>query len=100
MQNTLAVTSQPSTTLLILTVVLWVLVAASALLVVKTTHGARLSYFQLESLRREAADLEVQRGQYLLEQSTWAAYSRVEKLAQQQLNMRVPEPAEIVMVTP
>ena len=100
MQNTLAVKSQPGTTLLFVTVALWVLVAASALLVVKTTHNARLSYFQLESLRREAAELEVQRGQYLLEQSTWAAYSRVEKLAQQKLNMLVPEPAEIVMVTP
>ncbi|MBB3169110.1 cell division protein FtsL [Simiduia aestuariiviva] len=100
MQSTLAVKSQPGTTLTVLTVALWLLVVASALLVVDTTHGARLSYFQLESLRREAAELEVQRGQYLLEQSTWAAYSRVEKLAQTKLSMRVPEPAEIIMVAP
>lgn len=79
---------------------LWLLVAASALAVVSSTHRARLSFFELESLRRQAAELEVQRGQYLLEQSTWAAYTRVEKLAQDKLKMRLPEPGEIVMVQP
>lgn len=79
---------------------LWLLVAVSALLVVSSTHRARLSFYELESLRRQAAELEVQRGQYLLEQSTWAAYTRVEKLAQDKLKMRLPEPAEIVMVRP
>ena len=86
--------------LIVAVVLLWLAVIASALKVVGVTHQARLSFFELESLRREAQDLEIQRGQYLLEQSTWAAYSRVENLAQKKLDMRLPEPTDIVMVAP
>lgn len=100
MQNPIAINEQPSPALVLVTVLLWALMAVSALLVVSTTHKARLAFFQLESLRREAAELDVQRGQYLLEQSTWAAYSRIEKLATDRLHMRLPEPAEIIMVQP
>ncbi|HJE70376.1 cell division protein FtsL, partial [Pseudomonas oryzihabitans] len=33
-------------------------------------------------------------------QSTWTAHSRVEALASGQLQMRIPDPAEIRMVNP
>ena len=39
-------------------------------------------------------------GRLILEQSTWTAYSRIEMLATEQLKMRVPDPAEIIMVAP
>ncbi|CDF85851.1 cell division protein FtsL [Pseudomonas sp. QL9] len=39
-------------------------------------------------------------GRLVLEQSTWTAYSRIEMLATEQLKMRVPDPAEIIMVAP
>lgn len=39
-------------------------------------------------------------GRLILEQSTWTAYSRIETLATEQLKMRVPDPAEIIMVAP
>lgn len=39
-------------------------------------------------------------GRLVLEQSTWTAYSRIETLATEQLKMRVPDPAEIIMVAP
>ncbi|MDN3638964.1 cell division protein FtsL [Simiduia curdlanivorans] len=100
MQNPIAVKDQPKAALVLITVLLWLLVAASALLVVRSTHDARIAFFQLESLRREAGELEVQRGQYLLEQSTWAAYSRVEKLAVEKLQMRLPDAASTIMVQP
>ncbi|AMO74692.1 MULTISPECIES: cell division protein FtsL [Pseudomonas] len=39
-------------------------------------------------------------GRLVLEQSTWTAYNRIETLATGQLKMRVPDPAEIIMVAP
>lgn len=79
--------------------VLWLLVLVSALGVVASTHEVRKQVNSLEVLRREAALLQVEWGQYLLEQSTWAAYGRVETIAAQKLEM-IPATAEqIVMVT-
>lgn len=99
--KTIASQAQPSTTQWLWPlVVLWLLVLASALAVVASTHEVRQKVDQLETLRREAVELEVVWGQYLLEQSTWAAYSRVERLAVEELNMKVPETEQIVMVTP
>lgn len=100
MSNPMANTAQPKGLLITVVIALWLAVTVSALLVVGSTHQARLSFFELESLRREAQELEIQRGQYLLEQSTWAAYSRVENLAHKKLGMRLPEPEDIVMVAP
>lgn len=78
--------------------VLWLLVVGSALGVVASTHEVRKQVNGLETLRRQAAQLQVEWGQYLLEQSTWGAYSRVETIAAQKLDM-IPATAEqIVMV--
>ena len=71
--------------------VLWLAVVFSSLGVVSSTHEGRLRLNQLETLRREAARLQVEWGQYLLEQSTWAAYSRIEQIATNKLQMQVPK---------
>lgn len=84
--------------LLLAVVLLWVLVTVSALAVVASTHQTRQRVSELETLRREAAELRVVRGQYMLEKSTWAAFGRVERLARQELDMRLPEEDDIVMV--
>ncbi len=78
---------------------LWVATLVSALGVVATTQVVRRDVNALETLRREAAQLQVQWGQYLLEQSTWAAYSRVENAAVSELNMMAPTPEDIVMIS-
>lgn len=84
---------------LILAVALvWLLVVISALAVVASTHQTRERVSRLETLRREASELQVVWGQYMLEQSTWAAYGRVERLAREELNMHLPEDDDIVMV--
>lgn len=77
---------------------LWLAVIASALGVVASTHQVRKQTNTLETLRREAAQLQVEWGQYLLEQSTWASYSRVEAIATQQLDMFPATAERIVMV--
>ncbi|WP_439136078.1 cell division protein FtsL [Pseudomaricurvus sp.] len=78
---------------------LWVLVLASALGVVRSTHESRTRLNELEVMRREAAQLHVQWGQYLLEHSAWSAYSRIEKEAKSKLNMIIPRGEKLVVVT-
>lgn len=78
---------------------LWLAAIASALAVVASTQVVRRDVNELETLRREAGQLQVQWGQYLLEQSTWAAYGRVEVAAISELNMMAPTSEEIVMIT-
>lgn len=82
-----------------LLLLLWVLVITSALGVVRSTHEARTRLNQLEVMRREAAQLHVQWGQYLLEHSAWSAYSRIEKEAKSKLNMIIPRGEQLVVVT-
>ena len=83
---------------LLLLLCLWIAVVISALRVVAVTHQVRKQVNQLETLRREAAQLQVEWGQYLLEESTWSAYSRIELIATKQLGMIAPTPERVVMV--
>ena len=78
--------------------VLWCVVLASALGVVYTTHQSRQLISKLETAKRETGKLQVVWGQYLLEQSTWAAYSRIEQVAVEKLEMQVPKTKDIVVV--
>lgn len=83
---------------LLLVACLWISVVVSALAVISSTHQVRRDVNQLETLRREASHLQVEWGQYLLEESTWAAYSRIEGIANKELNMIAPTTEHIVMV--
>lgn len=78
--------------------VLWASVLVSGVGVVYSTYLSRQLFNELNSLHHTAGDLHVQWGQYLLEQSTWAAYSRVEQVAKDDLKMTVPPVETIVMV--
>lgn len=79
-------------------VVFWVVSFCSALGVVHSTFETRKATQELEELRREASSLTVVSGQYLLEQSSLGAYSRVEKIATNTLKMKVPGPEHTVLV--
>jgi cell division protein FtsL len=83
---------------LLLVVCLWISVVVSALVVVSTTQRVRHDINQKEMLLRAASQLQVEWGQYLLEMSTWGAYSRVEGIATQELNMLAPTSERVVMV--
>jgi len=77
---------------------LWVAVMLSGIGVVYSTHLSRQLFNELEGQRRTAAELHVEWGQYLLEQSTWAAYSRVERIAAEKLEMESPAGQQIIVV--
>ncbi|NMG64947.1 cell division protein FtsL [Azoarcus indigens] len=76
------------------------LVVASALGVVAAQHQARKLFTELERQQARAHGLEVEWGQLQLEQSTWAAHARVEKLAREKLGMRPPVSAQVIVVEP
>lgn len=73
-------------------------VLGTGLAVVQTTHANRFAFNELQELREQANQLDVMWGQLLLEQSTFGVEGRIELKAQQQLNMQVPDIANIVMV--
>lgn len=77
---------------------LWILVVVSAVSVALVSHINRQLYAQLGALEREANQMNADYGRYLLEQSAWGSLQRVETMAAQKLEMRSPEPEEILMV--
>ena len=81
----------------------YALVAAcllTSLGIIQSTHGARMLYTELEQRESQAWALEENWSRLLLEHSIWAAHHRVERLAREKLDMRVPEFADIQLVTP
>jgi len=74
------------------------LVVCSALGVVAAQHQARKLFSELEREQVRAQGLDVEWGQLQLEQSTWAAHGRVEKIARQRVGMRPPAPGEVLSV--
>ena len=71
-----------------------------ALALVTSQHKARKLFVELQKQQDQARQLEVEYGQLQLEQSTWAMHSRVEKIAANNLQMRVPPATRVHLVLP
>lgn len=82
-----------------LVVVVALCVVATALGVVYSKHRSRELFVELQALTAQRDELNVEWGKLMLEQSTWATPPRVEQVAREQLDMRVPSSDEIVIVT-
>lgn len=80
--------------------VLWVGVILSAVAVVNVSHLCRQLYSELATLQQRENHLQVEWGQYLLEQSSVASLRRVEKVAVDELGMHAPSLSEVIMVEP
>jgi cell division protein FtsL len=74
--------------------------AACALALVTSQHQSRKLYVELQKEQEAAKQLEVERGQLQLEQSTWATHARVEKIAVNALGMKVPPASRVQVVLP
>lgn len=74
------------------------LVVLSALGVVASQHQSRKLHTALERETSRMQQLEVEWGQLQLEQSTWAAHVRIEKIASQRLHMRPPTFEQILVI--
>lgn len=84
----------------LLVLVLLAAVLSSALTVVWSVHRNRKLFIELQELHQTRDKLDVEWGQLQLEQSAWSTHGRIEQIAREQLHMRRPRPAEIVVVRP
>lgn len=75
-------------------------VMLSSLAVIDARHENRMLFTQLQQLRQQRDQQNVEWGQLLLEQSTWSTHARVEQMATQKLNMQSPSHPRIVVVHP
>ena len=73
-------------------ILLTLILVACALGVVTSQHKARKLFVELEKEQQLARRLAEEWGQLQLEQSTWATHARIEKIATEQLQMRLPDP--------
>ncbi len=85
---------------LMLAVALAVALFVSAVALVYVQHYRRMQFVELRKLERERDAMQVEWGQLKLEQSTWATHERIERLALDALDLRMPTAAEVVLVSP
>jgi cell division protein FtsL len=71
---------------------------ACALSLITSRHEARRMFVELEREQARARQYETEYGQLQLEQSTWAMPARVEKIARENLHMRVQPSGRIEVV--
>ena len=84
----------------VLLLVLFLAVLLSAIGVSYSAHWNRqlLNSLYAELSVRDKAQAEW--GRLILEQSTWTAHNRIESMATERLQMRIPDAAEVQMVAP
>lgn len=73
-------------------------VIASAMSAVYAKHQSRKLFNQLQGLEAERDAMNVEWGQLQLEQSTYTMHGKVESAARQRLDMRIPGPAQVVII--
>jgi cell division protein FtsL len=78
--------------------VLLLTLLVTALAIIYTTNEHRISFSRLQRLEQQAHQLQLQWGQLLLEQASLATLARVERLAVQKLQMRLPADKEILVL--
>ncbi|WP_346798845.1 cell division protein FtsL [Halomonas sp. Bachu 37] len=73
---------------------------ASALAVVTFTHMTRDQFAQLQKLELERNQLDTEWGQLLLEEGAWSSPARIEQVATERLNMRLPDVDDVEVIRP
>ncbi|MBV2234888.1 MAG: cell division protein FtsL [Sterolibacterium sp.] len=77
---------------------LLLIVVLSALGTVSSNHQARKLVTEIEREQAHMRDLDVEWGQLQLEQSTWASHARIESIARNKLQMRLPVPGQTMTI--
>jgi len=75
-------------------------VIASAVAVVYAKYASRKSFIELQELRNQRDQVEMEWSQLQLEQGTLATHTRIDQLARQRLNMHLPTPDRVVVIAP
>ena len=82
----------------VLTSILLLAVIASAVMVVRTHHERRNLFVELDRSDAQRDRLQVEWGKLQIEQSTWAASDRIERIAAEKLDLRVSRADATVLV--
>jgi cell division protein FtsL len=77
---------------------LLILVLFSGMSVVLATYKNRYALHELQQLRNEHNQLDVQWGQLLIEQSTFGLEDRIGRKAEEELGMKLPDWSGVIMV--
>ncbi len=77
---------------------LLMVVVVCALSVVTSQYQARKLFVELQKDKDQAQHMDVEWGQLQLEQSTWAAPARVEKVAVKKLQMQLPKNGQVQFI--
>jgi cell division protein FtsL len=75
-------------------------VVASAIGVVYARHRHRQAFIALSALESARDELNIEFGRLQLEQATWAETNRIDQIARNQLGMKFPEGADVVVIRP
>lgn len=81
-------------------VVLLCLIMLSAVGVIYAKHQSRKLFIELQALYKARDAMDIEWGQYQLEQSTLATHARVEGVAAARLGMVIPEANKVVILQP
>ncbi len=84
----------------LLVALLTVTLLGSGVGVVYTQHANRQLFIELQKLQAKRDDLEVEWELLQLEQSTLVTDAVIEQTARLRLNMLIPDPGEVLYVTP
>lgn len=85
---------------LLINLALVLAIAGSAFGLVAVKHRSRLLFSQTQELVRERDRLNVEWSMLQLEEAAWATHGRVERLAREKLDMRMPRRADIEIIRP
>lgn len=83
-----------------LVLMLIIVVMVSSLQVINAKHQSRQTFIELQNLKKQRDQMETEWGQLQLEQATWAAHGRVEKIASKQLEMVIPPTGSVSIIKP
>ena len=86
--------------ILLVITLLFVLVLASAIMLVYSKHQNRKLFVELQQLNHQVDELNTEWGQLQLEQSAWSGHGRIEKIARTRLSMVLPDSDEVIFIEP
>ena len=92
--------ARPLSPLSLPTTLLFLAVLGSSIVVDYSAHASRQLLNTLFVEMKQRDKLQAEWARLVLEHSTWTAHNRIEKLAVEQLDMHVPEPGRVRMVSP
>lgn len=75
-----------------------IMIVISSVGVIYSKHVSRKLFTELQQLQQKGDELHVEWTQLLLEEGAWATYARVDRIARQRLQMKMPEPAKIKVI--